>query len=84
MAYRVEIARAAFRDLAALPHSMRSRTRDAIDGLADEPRPFGSLKLTGREGYRLRIGDYRVLYEIDDSASTVAVTRVLHRRDAYR
>lgn len=60
------------------------RVQDSIDGLADNPRPIGALKLQGSDSYRLRIGDYRVLYDIDDAAQIVTVYRVQHRREVYR
>jgi mRNA interferase RelE/StbE len=56
-----------------------------IVGLVDDPRPRQSLKLSGADSiYRLRIGDYRVIFEIDDSAELVSIMYVRHRRDAYR
>lgn len=56
----------------------------AIDALAEDPKPPGAIKLQGREGYRLRVGDYRVLYRVDDEAQEVLITRVGHRRNVYR
>ena len=56
----------------------------AIDGLAADPRPEGSVKLAGRDDYRIRIGDYRIVYAIDDSKGVIVVARIAHRRDAYR
>ena len=82
--YRVTILRRAQKELGALAGEAYTRVRDAIGGLAQEPRPPGCLKLTGREGWRIRIGDYRVVYEIDDSGRTVTVLHVGHRRDVYR
>ena len=52
--------------------------------LTDDPRPFGVQKLSGASGYRIRIGDYRVLYEIHDKRHLVSVYRIKHRREAYR
>ena len=52
--------------------------------LADDPRPLGSKKLSGQERYRLRQGDYRILYEIEDDKLIVCVVKVRHRRDVYR
>ena len=60
------------------------RLREAIFALAHEPRPQSSRKLTGREGWRLRVGDYRVLYDIDDVKQTITIVHVGHRRDVYR
>ena len=56
----------------------------AIDELAENPRPRNSRKLRGKEGWRIRVGDYRVIYEIDDEAQEVLVLDVGHRRDVYR
>ncbi|MDH3771893.1 MAG: type II toxin-antitoxin system RelE/ParE family toxin [Nitrospirota bacterium] len=52
--------------------------------LAYDPRPKSSRKLTGREGWRLRVGDYRVLYDINDAKQTITIVHVGHRRDVYR
>ena len=52
--------------------------------LKHQPRPVGSIKLTAEEGYRLRVGDYRVLHRIGDKVKTVYIYRVKHRREAYR
>jgi mRNA interferase RelE/StbE len=57
---------------------------EAIERLQEEPRPPGCRKLSDREGWRLRVGDYRVIYEIDDEQRTVTVLQVGHRRDIYR
>ena len=61
-----------------------SRVSSALVGLGSNPRPHGSIKLTAQEGYRLRVGSYRVLYRIDDGAGMVFVYRVKHRREAYQ
>jgi len=68
MSYQIHIRRSAQKALAALPSQDYERVRDAIRNLADEPRPHGSRKLTGRTGWRLRVGNYRVIYDIDDKA----------------
>ena len=56
----------------------------AIAGLADNPRPPGVKKLTDREGYRVRVGDYRILYQVSDGAKAVIIYRVMARGDVYR
>ena len=84
MARSLRLLPSALRDLDALDPPVYRRLKAAILRLAREPRPSGALKLTGEEGYRLRIGDYRVLYRIDDASSTMFVYRVKHRREAYR
>lgn len=60
------------------------RVRDAIRELANDRRSPGCLKLTGRDGWRLRVGEFRVIYEIDDEHRLVTVLNVGHRRDVYR
>ena len=82
--YRLEISRTAHRQILRLPAHTRERINDSISRLADNPRPFGAKKLTAREGYRTRIGDYRVLYQINDDIQTVIVFRVMSRGDVYR
>jgi mRNA interferase RelE/StbE len=70
MSYALGILPRAQRELGALPTETYQRLREAIFALAHEPRPQSSRKLTGREGWRLRVGDYRVLYDIDDAKQT--------------
>ncbi len=84
MTYELTILRRAQKELGELPTDTYPRVRDAIGGLAQEPRPPGCLKLTGRDGWRIRIGNYRVIYEIDDGGRVVTVLHVGHRRDVYR
>lgn len=84
MSYVVQIQRRAQKELAELPHGTYLAVRDAIRALGKEPRPNGSRKLTGRDGWRIRVGDYRVLYDIDDPKRTVTVLHIGHRRDVYR
>ena len=82
--YSLLILPRAQKELAKLPASEYERVRDAIRSLAEAPRPPGSLKLSGREGWRIRVGDYRVLYDVDDKNQTVTVEHVGHQRDDYR
>jgi mRNA interferase RelE/StbE len=83
--YRVEIARRAFKALASLPRREQQRVRAAIDLLADQPRPPGCRALSGEsDAYRVRVGDYRIVYEVIDDRLIVHVVRVGHRRDVYR
>ena len=67
-----------------LPDKIHKRISDRILTLETNPRPPGSKKLQGEEGYRLRIGDYRVLYTIDGHTKHIFVYGVAHRREAYR
>jgi mRNA interferase RelE/StbE len=83
--YRVEVAPAALRQLRKLDPAGRRRVQAAIELLATDPRPAGATKLSGREGeWRVRTGDYRVVYEVDDGVLRVLVVAVGHRRDIYR
>ncbi|MDE0268633.1 MAG: type II toxin-antitoxin system RelE/ParE family toxin [Acidimicrobiaceae bacterium] len=83
--YTVVIARRAIKSIARLQRKEQQRIRVAIDLLATEPRPPGSVALTGEESvYRVRVGDYRILYEIIDTRLVIQVIRVGHRRDVYR
>lgn len=83
--YRVEIARRAVKSIAGLPSKEQNRIRAAIDLLAEEPRPPGCVALMGEESvYRVRVGDYRILYEVIDERLVIQVVRVGHRRDVYR
>jgi mRNA interferase RelE/StbE len=83
--YRVQILDSALRQLEKLPRVQRDRIRRRIRELAAEPRPRGSIKLEGGDDhYRIRVGDYRVIYAIQDDELIVLVLRVGHRRDVYR
>ena len=85
MAYRVDVSPAALRDLKRISRESHSRIRPVIDRLADNPRPSGVEKLTAQPNrYRVRAGDYRIVYEIRDSVLVVLVVRVAHRREVYR
>jgi len=83
MSYEVLILRRAQKELADLPKADYERVRDAVAALAGNPRPAGCKKLVGREGWRLRSGDYRVIYEVDDAQKKVTVLHIGHRRDVY-
>lgn len=85
MTYRIEIAPAAVRQLRKLDMSARRRIQAAIELLADQPRPSGAKKLVGGDGaWRVRTGDYRLIYEIHDDVLLVLVVAVGHRRDIYQ
>ncbi len=83
MSYEVLILRRAQKELGGLPKADYGRVRDAVAALADDPRPLGCKKLVGRDGWRIRAGDYRVIYEIDDAAEKITVLHIGHRRDVY-
>jgi mRNA interferase RelE/StbE len=83
--YRVEVARRAMKALQGLPRSDQQRVRAAIDLLAHDPRPPGCVKLAGEErAYRVRTGDYRIVYDVLDDRLVVQVVRFGHRREVYR
>ncbi len=84
MSYKVALAASAEKELLALPAKMIARIMPRLEALAASPRPSGCRKLTGGDNeWRIRIGDYRVIYEIDDTAKTIDVTRIAHRREVY-
>ncbi len=82
--YELLIKRSAAKELEALPTTYRRRSAAMFQQLSAQPRPSGVEKLSGAEQYRIRQGDYRVLYQIDDRRRTVTIVRIRHRRDVYR
>lgn len=85
MTYRVEVTPAAVRQMRKLDPMARRRVQAAVELLADEPRPSGAQKLAGAKGeWRVRTGDYRIVYEINDNILLVLVVALGHRRDIYR
>ncbi|NLI19729.1 MAG: type II toxin-antitoxin system RelE/ParE family toxin [Actinomycetales bacterium] len=84
MRYCIEVAPAAVRQLRKLDRVAHRRVQAAIELLASEPRPSGAKKLVGGDGeWRVRTGDYRIVYEIHDNVVLVLVIAVGHRRDIY-
>lgn len=84
MPYTISIKRSAEREMAALPDKIFERIAESIISLELDPRKLGSKKLRGSSHYRIRTGDYRVLYTIDDENLTVEIIAVGHRREVYR
>lgn len=84
MAYRIELETRARRELIALPRIIQQRIADCLSDLEGNPRPPGAKKLVGQEGYRIRKGDYRLLYTIHDAQRLVRIYRIGHRREVYR
>jgi mRNA interferase RelE/StbE len=82
--YRVLLETRARKEFLDLLRKVQERLKEAIDDLAANPRPPGVKKLGGLEGYRLRKGEYRVLFTIDDKARQLRIYRVGHRREVYR
>ena len=84
MTYKVEILRSAQKQLAKVDRQDRPRVVSAVRGLASNPRPRGSKKLSGRSAWRIRVGVYRVIYEIFDDRLLILVVTIGHRREVYR
>ena len=86
MPYKVGVLPAARRGLRRLPANVQRRVASRIDGLVNDPRPHGAANIVGPETdvYRLRVGDYRIVYHVDDESQVVLVLAAGHRRDVYR
>ena len=85
MRYEIIIRPTAEKSLDKIPRPSRRRIADALDKLREDPRPAGVVKLSGEDNlWRIRVGDYRVVYEIHDDRLIVLVLRVAHRKDVYR
>ena len=82
--YRLLIKPSAAKELEDLPLKERRRVATRLQRLASHPRPTGAEKLSGQDKYRLRQGDYRVLYSVDDAAFIVVIVKIGHRREVYR
>ena len=83
--YQIEYRGSAERELHRIDPQMVPKVVAAVRALAEQPRPSGTRKLAGSEqAYRIRVGDYRVVYTVDDQQKYISVDRVRHRKDAYR
>lgn len=82
--FEIRIKRAAAKELAKLSNANVRRILQRIQTLQIDPRPFGAIKLAGRETYRIRQGDYRILYDIFDDVLIIQVIQIGHRSDVYR
>lgn len=83
--YKIEWRRSTRKDLRRVPPQDVKRILSAVESLAEDPFPHGCTKLSGSEqAFRIRVGDYRILYEVIDAALIVEVIKVGHRRDVYR
>jgi mRNA interferase RelE/StbE len=82
--YRVVFRKSVAKDLRRVPNRDLQRILAAIESLAEEPRPSGIEKLSGEEKYRVRQGNYRIIYEINDDEIVVVVVKIGHRKDVYR
>ena len=82
--YSLQIKPSAAKELSALPKKDRARVVGKIQGLATDPRPQGCERLSGHDLYRIRQGDYRILYTLNDAALLVVIYKIGHRRKVYR
>lgn len=83
--YEIQFAASAAKEFRSLGMEIKRRIGLAVDALAQNPRPSGVRKLKGHERlYRIRVGDYRLVYEINDSVRLIRVTKIRHRREAYQ
>jgi mRNA interferase RelE/StbE len=81
--YQISISKTAQKQLDKLPDNITERLIRVIYELADDPRPVGHKKLKGRDGYRVRTGDYRIIYDIIDSLLIINIIAIGHRKDIY-
>ena len=81
---KILVARTAHKQLLKIPSKIRSKIETRIEELADNPFVQKSKKLSGRPGYQLRIGDYRIIYFVDKKKKTITTLSTSHRKDAYR
>ena len=85
MSYRIEFVRQASRQFKSLSKQEQKRIKSKIDALSTEPRPNGVVKLSGKDNlYRIRAGNYRIIYSIQDERLLVLVVKIGHRRDIYQ
>jgi len=82
--YTVKLKRSAEKELDHLPTKIHNKVISILLSLKENPFPRNSKKLRGREGYRIRVGDYRILYLIDESDKSIEVVSVAHRKEVYR
>ncbi len=82
--YQVYLKRSAEKELEKLPEKVHDKIVQKLLLLKDNPRPQKAKKLRGREGYRIRVGNHRILYLIDDENKVVEIYSISHRREAYR
>ena len=84
MRYTLDILRSAQKRLAQIAHRDQKRIIEAIYSLAENPRPLGCKKLSGRSAWRIRVGTYRVIYEVHDDRLVILVVAIAHRKEVYR
>ena len=84
MSYHVRFYPQVEKELRSLSQEAQKRVVVALEGLAENPLKQGVVKLKGEEAYRVRVGSYRIIYEIDTEARVISILRVAHRKDAYK
>ena len=84
MKYKLFIEKVAQKELSKVPHKEQLRIIAAVKNLTENPRPPGVKKLTGRDAWRIRIGNYRIIYEIQEDKLIVLIVHIGHRKDIYR
>ncbi len=84
MSYKIFILKKAQKELAKLPRKEYTKIKQLIFELSANPRPAGVKKLRNRDAWRVRHGNYRIIYEIKDNVLTITIVRIAHRREAYR
>lgn len=82
--WTVDFEAAALKQLNHLDRDLRARIMSKLDKLKTNPRSFGAIKMSGVHSWRIRVGDYRIIYEIHDNVLTVLVLKIGHRREIYR
>jgi len=82
--YKLQIKKSAEKELRKIPKKELIKIINKIQNLSEDPHPVGSIKLSNQEKYRLRIGNYRVLYKVEDNILTIFIIKVGHRKDIYR
>jgi len=82
--YQIFIEKSAQKSLSKIPSPHQGHIINKISKLSAQPRPIGAMKLSGREAWRIRVGSYRVIYEINDDKLTILVVTLGHRKDIYR
>ena len=82
--YQIHLSQSVVKKLSKLPANIEDRLITSIQSLSQDPRPHGYKKLKGQDGYRIRVGDYRIIYQIKDNFLTILVLDIGHRRDIYQ
>ena len=82
--YKIQVKKSAEKELGKIPRKELLKILDKIRDLSDDPHPPGNIKLTNQEKYRVRVGNYRVLYTIEDNILTIVIVKIGHRKHIYR